>query len=378
MRLHNPSLAFEYRWTINEAWQTWKTIESTRRSPPFSVPLLPCTTFHISMFTRDTEKEIEWSVSCDNKNQEDAFEFYLWKGDKKTESEEDIVETDTRHAFVDLSHCNQFCCKVVYKYCRAWIVEKVKKMNRLAENADKLTKRLQRALYLQATRIANLTDQRDNLTAKWLREKEEGELWKMTAREHEHVADNLNIQLQLLLDNQPLNDISEALWQLQKESKLTDFSLIVDDKSIEVHKNVLAVNSSFFAQEFEKHPDKSKYLIDGTSFEAVGQIVEFLYLGKAEKIDEHLAELHKLSSRFGISALKMKCMKLLKSKLSIETSPELFILSIKHNDEKLSRMVVEYAKENGGKRILLLSDAFHDQWEIDLDFYLKVVKMLHD
>ncbi|KAI6212588.1 hypothetical protein M3Y94_00043600 [Aphelenchoides besseyi] len=275
--LYNPTLEIEYRWTVAGAWQTWKTCESTRRSPPFSISLLPRTTFHILMFTGETDNEIEWAVTCNDKNLEDDFEYYLWKGKEKIAigSEKHIVETDTRYDFVDLSHSNEFCCKVVYKYCRTWVVQKLEKMNQLAENANRLAKRFERKFNVQTAKVEVITEQRDILAARLLYAKEEGEIWKENAQEQKQETDNLNAQLQSLLDNQSSNDISKALWQLQKEGKLTDFWLYVDDKSIEVHKIVLAVNSPLFAQMFEKHPENTKYVISGTSFEVVKQMVAF-------------------------------------------------------------------------------------------------------
>ncbi|KAI6217682.1 BTB domain-containing protein [Aphelenchoides besseyi] len=174
------------------------------------------------------------------------------------------------------------------------------------------------------------------------------------------------------MDNQSLVDNSESLWKLQKENKLTDFSLMVDNKSIQVHKVVLAVKSKFFARQFEEHPEKLEYSIEGTTIEAVTQMVEFVYLGKAENFDEHLNELYKLSVRFQIDALKEKCVKSLESKLTIETSPEVFILATKYKDEKSRQIVIDHVQENGGKESLYSSNAFMNLLKTDVKLFTEV------
>ncbi|KAI6216373.1 BTB domain-containing protein [Aphelenchoides besseyi] len=160
-------------------------------------------------------------------------------------------------------------------------------------------------------------------------------------------------------------------------ARKTPFSLMVDGKSIQVHKNVLAVKSKFFAQQFEEYPEKLEYSIEGTTHEAVEQMVEFVYLGGTEELHEHLNELYKLSVRFHIDALKEKCVKSLESKRTIGKSPEMFILATKYKDEKLSQLVVKYAEQNGGKESLFLSNAFFHLLETDVKLFMEVSVALY-
>ncbi|KAI6212277.1 hypothetical protein M3Y94_00002000 [Aphelenchoides besseyi] len=51
----------------------------------------------------------------------------------------------------------------------------------------------------------------------------------------------------------------EKMWEVRKQNHQTDFRLMIDGKSIAVHKNVLAHESTFFAQLFEDDPELQEY-----------------------------------------------------------------------------------------------------------------------
>ncbi|KAI6217248.1 Speckle-type POZ protein-like [Aphelenchoides besseyi] len=242
-----------------------------------------------------------------------------------------------------------------------------------------------------AEKTANLIFERNEFAAELSSTRKKLLKWKTLARERDAklvdmieksqlTTKQLNStveQLKLELDNRSLTDNYESLWQLQKENKLTDFSLMVDGRSIQVHKNVLAVKSKFFAQQFEEHPEKLEYSIEGTTFEAVEQMVEFVYLDNATIFDEKdLNVIYKLSVRFQIDTLKEACVKLFESKLTMQAAPEMFILATKYKEEKLSQIVIEYVQGNGGKEKLLLSDEFMDLLKTDAKLYTEVVKAL--
>ncbi|KAI6217336.1 BTB domain-containing protein [Aphelenchoides besseyi] len=372
---HQSMLEIEYQWTVSEVCNSWEKVEGRKRRKSFSFPFLPKVALYV-LFSGDLfGGENAWSISCEDKSAADDFEFNMLE-DFKLDTKQEMLALSPFSLTRSLLPMH---CKIVYKKpCPICFPQKTARE----------IKKLQDELAVQTSNVANLTVERDNLTFGIARMECERDKWKAIARERGAKLADMTEELQsttkqlnstveqLKLDNRSLTDNHESLWKLQKENKLTDFSLMVDNKSIQVHKVVLAMKSKFFAQQFEEHPEKLEYSIEGTTFEAVEQMVEFVYLGDAENFDEHLNELYILSVRFHIDALKEKCVKSLESKLTIETSPEVFILATKYKDEKLSQIVIDYKEQNGGKESLYSSNAFYHLLETDVELYKEVAKTL--
>ncbi|KAI6212435.1 hypothetical protein M3Y94_00023500 [Aphelenchoides besseyi] len=386
--VHQSMLEIEYKWTVLEAARSWKAHGLTKRSEPLTFSFLPGIEFYISAHTKthsddDTETFLSWKGDVS----ENDFECHLWK-----ENDVDIdCFANFAYKFIPLytlcreDYLTTLHCKLVYKKCPICVAQKAL-ANEIQQLRNELTEQAASLIVERnefATELIRMANKRDEWEA--IAHERKAKLVDMTERS-QLTTKQLNAtvaqlkldfeQKQTLMDNRPSTNNSESLWQLQKENKLTDFSLMVEGKSIQVHKNVLAIKSKFFAQQFEEHPEKLEYSIKGTTHEAVEQMVVFIYLGDTENMHQHLNELYKLSVRFQIDDLKEKCVMLLKWKLSIETSPEMFILAIKYKDEKLSQIVVEYVQGNGGKESLYSSNAFFHLLETDVKLYTEVLKAL--
>ncbi|KAI6218624.1 BTB domain-containing protein [Aphelenchoides besseyi] len=396
--IHKSMLKIEYEWTVSDACQSWETIETMKRSKPLSVSFLPGIEFYITL-KRDHLFPVknEFFISLNRKATEDDFECYVWFGDNKliNPQNEHKIEINKQYTLPNEHSSAPVQCKIVYKKCPICTAQRA--------SANKI-KQLRNVLSERTANVAKLTVERDNLIVErdsivaeckkfatiLTRTEANRDEWKAIAREQkvklvdmteksQSTTNQLTLsveQLKLELDNRSLVNNFELLWKLQQENKLTDFSLMVDGKSIQVHKNVLAVKSKFFAQQFEEHPAKFDYSINKRTFEAVEQMVEFVYLGQAANFDEHLNELYTLSVRFHIDALKDKCVNSLESKLTMQAAPEIFILATKYKDEKLSQIVVEYVQGKGAEKTLFVSDEFLSLLETDVKLYTEVLKAL--
>ncbi|KAI6216306.1 hypothetical protein M3Y95_01285200 [Aphelenchoides besseyi] len=91
---------------------------------------------------------------------------------------------------------------------------------------------------------------------------------------------------------------------------------------------------------------------------------------------DHYKELYKEMVKSGSEVLKTLSMELLKSKLTMETAPELLIMAITESDEELTKLVIEFSTQNGGKEKLLLSDSIFNLIDQNLSLYKKVVEVL--
>ncbi|KAI6203005.1 hypothetical protein M3Y94_00506500 [Aphelenchoides besseyi] len=376
---HQSMLEIEYQWTVSEVCNSWEKVEGDGNGVNRSA-------FHFSRKSHFTFCSVEIYSAVKTRGRFHA----------KTSLLQTILSLTCWKILSSILNKKFWPCLLFFSVTVVFMLRCISKSSTrsrvrfvfLKKQRAKSNK-LQDELAVQTSNVANLTVERDNLTFGIARMESERDKWKAIARERGAKLADMTEELQsttkqlnstveqLKLDNRSLTDNHESLWKLQKENKLTDFSLMVDNKSIQVHKVVLAMKSKFFAQQFEEHPEKLEYSIEGTTFEAVEQMVEFVYLGDAENFDEHLNELYILSVRFHIDALKEKCVKSLESKLTIETSPEVFILATKYKDEKLSQIVIDYIQEqNGGKESLYSSNAFYHLLETDVELYKEVAKTL--
>jgi BTB/POZ domain len=97
----------------------------------------------------------------------------------------------------------------------------------------------------------------------------------------------------------------KILWQ---QKKFCDFTIIAGAKEIPVHKSVLAVRSSVFANMFETDEDvkaTNKLVIEDCSEEAVEEFLQCLYTGEINEENEpNFFDLFRLASTFEVLDLQ--------------------------------------------------------------------------
>ena len=83
-------------------------------------------------------------------------------------------------------------------------------------------------------------------------------------------------------------------YQYQQQSKLTDFKIVVRDKEIDVHKNVVSAKCPYFESLFSsgmKEVKEGKVILDTLDYDVVKSIVAYLYGNKIDIDVEKLPEI---------------------------------------------------------------------------------------
>ena len=135
--------------------------------------------------------------------------------------------------------------------------------------------------------------------------------------------------------------IFQDLGSLFENQKFTDVTLSVDGKDLLVHKAILAARSSVFAAMFEhemKGSRENRVVIQDVSYEAVKEMVAYIYTGKSPNIDM-TEDILQLADKYDLDELKATCETILCSKITIENAANLLILAEMHGATQLEAQV---------------------------------------
>ncbi|KAI6208830.1 hypothetical protein M3Y96_00156600 [Aphelenchoides besseyi] len=138
---------------------------------------------------------------------------------------------------------------------------------------------------------------------------------------------------------------------------------------IKVHKCVLTTKSNFFADQFHSDTTGTEHVVEGTTTDAINAMVEFVYLGTANKLREHVTELYKLAE---------KSLELLEQPTSMETAAEYFIFALENKDRALICIAINYAERNGGKTRFFLTNVFLALIDKNLELYKTAMETLRN
>ncbi|KAI6221479.1 hypothetical protein M3Y99_01542000 [Aphelenchoides fujianensis] len=178
----------------------------------------------------------------------------------------------------------------------------------------------------------------------------------------------------------PLQQTGDAdgrrLWKMRAGGELVDFHLRVGSAEIPAHRLVLALRSEFFADFFRSKPSAHEFEVVDFSAETVEKLLEFVYCGYVEYHRTRVLELYKAAVHFAIPALKKKCVNWMNAGITKDVAPDLLILAVQQEEERLIISVLEYAKRNGGRGQLALHETIHGLLQTDLSLYTKVMNVL--
>ena len=101
-------------------------------------------------------------------------------------------------------------------------------------------------------------------------------------------------------------NISSAFGLLRQDTDFVDVTLVSEDgQQVELHKVVLASSSPFFKQLLKgsKQTQHPWILMRGTKFEDLTAIVDFLYFGEANVLQENLDDFLALAAEMQLKGL---------------------------------------------------------------------------
>ncbi|KAH9403206.1 hypothetical protein TYRP_015084 [Tyrophagus putrescentiae] len=138
--------------------------------------------------------------------------------------------------------------------------------------------------------------------------------------------------------------------ELLKNGSHSDFTVVVGNESIPVHKVLLAAGSPVFAGMFRhegtKEVKEKKVVIPDVRAEVVKDMLQFLYTGLKPKQSCLTAELLKLADQYLIEELKQHCEQHLSTSLSVLSVVNRFQVAFRHNAPKLKNSCLKFMADH--------------------------------
>uniref|UniRef100_T1IKJ3 Kelch-like protein diablo n=1 Tax=Strigamia maritima TaxID=126957 RepID=T1IKJ3_STRMM len=145
-------------------------------------------------------------------------------------------------------------------------------------------------------------------------------------------------------------ELCSALHSMQKDGKFCDVFLHCGGKTFSAHSNVLAAQSQYFKEICEaklKCPRNDTLDIDvNVEPHAMEIVLDFLYTGKAEFIQEHTVNVMKAAHILNLKMIYNCCQATLLETITPTNYFSLWILADNFQDETFCESIVEYAVQN--------------------------------
>ncbi|KAI6218562.1 hypothetical protein M3Y95_01156000 [Aphelenchoides besseyi] len=357
-------------------------------------------------FLNDNQTEV--CVTCDSKDHKDDFKVFTWLEDAKdqiTGGSKNQAKKIDQNTLVNSSPHYLIHCIIVYAkecpYCKS--AREVEDINSLRKQISNLTGQLEasnKELEDRQLQIHQTTKQRNDDAEKI--KKLESLVKATKTRCDKKMADlstiNNHIADELKKTKADLNESKKSFDELKKQAeksdrlkrkaeeerddetrkimKLTDGAQELKEHNVEVNKELREEVLTLTA--VQKQQSEKITELETTNREALEKISRI----QAER-DSLFAE--SLQSGMGLymfavqsekHELKNECVKSLQSKLTMQTAPKLFILSVKCNDEEFTRIVANYAEQNGGKLQLTKSPELKNLLKEDVQLFTRVFQTL--
>jgi hypothetical protein len=139
----------------------------------------------------------------------------------------------------------------------------------------------------------------------------------------------------------------DQLHQMYQERSFTDLKIKVKDRSLKVHKVLLAASSSVLRRRLLRLKEGTALELNDLDAEVAEKIINFIYDGKVKDMVKHSKELLMASEKFGMKHLKKYCEKYFFENLSIENVFETLkhSLSIEYRAYELKKECLESIKK---------------------------------
>ncbi|XP_058801018.1 protein roadkill-like [Phymastichus coffea] len=151
-----------------------------------------------------------------------------------------------------------------------------------------------------------------------------------------HATVNLNAELKALSDD---------MEKLLESEIYSDVSFIIGEKKIRAHKNILTTRSQVFEQLFANHEtaEKKRSLVGvkDVRYEAMREMLRFIYTGKVNDLDKMPVELLKAAEKYALPGLKAIVEKTLAQKIKFENALEYLNLAKTYNASVLNARAMD-------------------------------------
>lgn len=144
-------------------------------------------------------------------------------------------------------------------------------------------------------------------------------------------------------------EVTRDLEMALRDNKHTDFTIIIGEQEIPVHKVILTARSPVFAAMLEPHTEeaqKGRVIIEEVDYEVMNELITYMYCGKSPNLTEHALEILAAADRFQLPGLKEMADMALRATLSIESACRQLIYADLFSSTELKREAIRYIVRN--------------------------------
>jgi hypothetical protein len=142
-----------------------------------------------------------------------------------------------------------------------------------------------------------------------------------------------------IVEDAKFEEIDE-LHQIYQERSFTDLEIKVKDRSLKVHKVLLAASSSVLRERLLELKEGSALELNDLDVEVAEEMINFIYDGKVKDMEKYSKELLIASEKFGMKHLKKYCEKYFFENLSVDKVFETLKLSHHYKASELKKECV--------------------------------------
>lgn len=147
----------------------------------------------------------------------------------------------------------------------------------------------------------------------------------------------------------PRCDLEKRLGSLLHDEKFADVVIVVGEREIKAHKNILAVRSPVFAAMFDSDMEESaqnRVTITDLDYEVVEQMLRYMYTGQAPKLKSMADQLLVAADKYSLDSLRVMCEQTLCATLSVDTAVKLLALADLYNADQLKEHTARFIDAN--------------------------------
>ena len=144
------------------------------------------------------------------------------------------------------------------------------------------------------------------------------------------------------------SNLMKQMEIFRKQGVLCDASIVVDDRELPVHKNVLASISPFFKNIFSRitRPEDSKITLRNLTGQIMDDILHFSYTGEVCIHDGNVRQLVATANFLQLQSLKDMGITYLENKLSPANAVEILLIADKHSCQSLIQSTEKMISDN--------------------------------
>jgi len=155
--------------------------------------------------------------------------------------------------------------------------------------------------------------------------------------------------------------LAKDLGKMFEDSVGTNVSVVAGKSTFKAHTNILSARSSVFSAMFNanmKEKEMKTVRINDFDEEVVKAMLDYVYTGKTDAMQERGPELLEIAEKYLIAGLKEECEYVVADNLKMQNAAAILVLAHTHNAPYLKQRTIDFINMN--KEEMLKSKSFQD------------------